>query len=78
VFLQKSAQAVENKRQQVKKERQESSRVRKALKRWHLGLELCERLANERGDSEGNFAEVRQGKELTGWCGTSWDIIPCG
>jgi hypothetical protein len=47
VFLQKSAQALENKRQQLKKERQESSRVRKALKRGHLGFELCERLANE-------------------------------
>ncbi len=31
VFLQKSAQALENKRQQLKKERQESSRVRKRL-----------------------------------------------
>jgi hypothetical protein len=78
VFLQKSAQALENKRQQLKKERQESSRARKALKRGHLGFELRERLANKRGDSEGNFAELRQGKKLAGSLGTSWDIIPFG
>ena len=36
VFLQKSAQAVENKGQELQKETQESSRVRKRLKEWDL------------------------------------------
>ena len=62
----------------MEKERQESSRVRKALKRSHLGLAVCEWLASYGGNREVDFAEVRQGKGLAGCWDTSWDIIPFG
>jgi hypothetical protein len=78
VFWEKSAQAIENKGQELKKERQESSRVRKVLKDRQLDLELCERVAGHRGNGEADFAEVWQRKELAGWWDTSWDIIPSG
>jgi len=60
VFLRKSAQAVENKGQGLKKERQESSRARKLLKGRHLDLELCETVAVDSGKGDAAFAEVRQ------------------
>jgi hypothetical protein len=78
VFLQKSPQALENKRQQLKKERQESSRARKLLMRRRLEFEMCERPASDGGNAAADSAQVRQGKELTGLASISWDIIPFG
>ena len=78
MFLQKSAQAVESKGLELKKERQESSRARKLMKHQHLDLDLCGTVAVDSGKGDAALAEVWQGKELGGWRGISWDIIPFG
>jgi hypothetical protein len=78
VFCEKRLQAIENKGQELQKERQESSRARKLMKGRHLDLDLCETVAVESGKGHAAFAEVRQGKELAGLAGISWDIIPFG
>ena len=71
MFLQKSAQAIENKELGLKKERQESLRARNLLKHQHLGLELCDTVAVDSGKGDADFVEVRQRKELAGLAGTS-------
>jgi hypothetical protein len=78
VFLSKSAQAIEKKGQGLKKERQESLRVRKLLRRQHLADRPSARRARSGCVSFAGCAEVWQGKELGGLADTSWDIIPSG
>jgi hypothetical protein len=78
VFCEKRLQAIENKAREKQKESQEISRGCKLLTRGHLELEVCERLASDSWNSEADFVEVRQGKELVGLASTSRDIIPSG
>src|ERR1700719_3580731 len=78
LFCKKSPQVTENKRKHAQKERQESSRACKLLSRGYLKVSPCEGLTTDGRKQKAPWPEVREGKELGGWRGISWHIIPFG